>query len=271
MDNLDNLDNMEIGNTKRSPLRRNWCFTWNNYPEDWFNILEVGLDNKKHDYVYGEEVGENGTPHIQGCIKFKNSVRIETLKKIDLAIHFEFCRSWAHSVEYCLKDGKFRTNLKGKEKPEDELLEYELLPWQIEVLDIIKEKPDRRKIHWYWEEVGGVGKTVLAKHICMNYNAQYVNGKGADVKCALASLDEMPNIVIYDYPRSVENYVSYGSIEEVKNGIMFSGKYESKTRIFNKPHVFIFANFHPDVDKLSKDRWHIVKIDEIEDEVKLDT
>ena len=37
-------------------------------------------------------------------------------------------------------------------------------------------------------------------------------------------------------------------------------KYESKPICRNSPHVIIFANFEPDLDKLSNDRWIIKKI-----------
>ena len=37
----------------------------------------------------------------------------------------------------------------------------------------------------------------------------------------------------------------------------FSGKYESGMVRYNKPHVIIFANCRPDIEKLSKDRWKV--------------
>jgi len=54
--------------------------------------------------------------------------------------------------------------------------------------------------------------------------------------------------------------MNYGAIEQVKNGLVFSGKYESSMLIFNPPHVVIFANDTPDESMYSNDRWHIHKI-----------
>ena len=59
----------------------------------------------------------------------------------------------------------------------------------------------------------------------------------------------------------MEDYVSYGSIEKIKNGYFMCSKYESKPIVRNSPHVFIFANFEPELDALSLDRWHIVNLD----------
>ena len=60
-----------------------------------------------------------------------------------------------------------------------------------------------------------------------------------------------------DFTRDVEEYVSYQAIEAIKNGIFYNTKYESKMITYNSPHVIIFANFFPDITKLSSDRWVI--------------
>jgi hypothetical protein len=86
-----------------------------------------------------------------------------------------------------------------------------------------------------------------------------VSGKGADVLCGISKFIEehgrCPPIIIYDIPRSTSEYVSYQSIEKLKDGKFFSGKYESGMVRYNKPHIVCFANCEPDVEKLSGDRW----------------
>ena len=51
--------------------------------------------------------------------------------------------------------------------------------------------------------------------------------------------------------------MSYSAIESLKDGLLFSGKYEGGVKLFPPPHVVIFANFLPDMTKLSIDRWDI--------------
>lgn len=66
-----------------------------------------------------------------------------------------------------------------------------------------------------------------------------------------------------DIPRSVDiDFLSYTGIEEIKNGCFFCGKYESDMVIMPIPHIIIFSNEEPNVDKLSADRWDIKNIRE---------
>lgn len=64
-------------------------------------------------------------------------------------------------------------------------------------------------------------------------------------------------LVVIDIPRCNENKVSYQAIEDLKNGMLFSTKYESAMCVFDAPHVLVFANFPPERAKLSADRWDV--------------
>lgn len=64
--------------------------------------------------------------------------------------------------------------------------------------------------------------------------------------------------IMLDIPRANNGNVSYASLESIKNGLVCNHKYETGTKVFNSPHVVVFANFPPvEPDKLSSDRWHI--------------
>jgi len=39
----------------------------------------------------------------------------------------------------------------------------ELSVWMIDLLQIFENKADKRTIHWYWSQEGGVGKSSFAK------------------------------------------------------------------------------------------------------------
>jgi len=263
-------NDVENGNTNSfstSARYRNWCFTLNNPTEEEEFSLKVFLE-KAAKYVYQLEEGENKTPHLQGYFELKNNSTFSAVKnKIGERFHLEICRNKDASIKYCQKaEGRLKEPVvKGFPRPLKII--QTLRNWQQEIVDIIDKEADDRTIHWIWESTGGTGKTALCKYICVNYNAVYCNGKSSDINYMLKCLFEEDEskkddlICIFDFTRSLENYVSYQAIESVKNGIIFSGKYESAQLLFNAPHVLCFANFPPDTEKLSADRWKIKKID----------
>ena len=83
-----------------------WCFTINNYTDDdkfWED------DDKKALLKYiivQHEVGENGTPHIQGFLILKKRNRMTWLKSnINSRTHWEIARgSDQQAADYCRKD-----------------------------------------------------------------------------------------------------------------------------------------------------------------------
>lgn len=94
--------------SRESP-KKNWCFTFNNYPESLLEFNQV-LSDVSNYWIYGKEVcPTTGTPHLQGYIQLKDKVRLKTLKD---QVPFPRVR-WdgangtaAHNVTYCSKDGQ---------------------------------------------------------------------------------------------------------------------------------------------------------------------
>lgn len=81
---------------------RNWCFTINNYTINDVNQLK----EIKYKYiVLGDEVGELGTPHIQGFVHFENALSFDSLKKkLPKTTHIEKCKGTPdQNITYCKK------------------------------------------------------------------------------------------------------------------------------------------------------------------------
>ena len=252
----------EGGNTKTpSDVRihpsKKWCFTLNNYTDEEYGAVVQCFDGCASKYIIGDEVGENGTPHLQGYVEFKSRVRPLSLK-LSNRIHWEKARgSGDDNFQYCSKESVKIS--KGWPKPIKVIVN--LKPFQKEIVDLVANEPDDRKIHWYYDYNGNIGKSALVKLLCYKYGAVVCAGKGSDMKYQIVKYIEKhgegPRIVIFDIPRSVIDYVSYQGIEEIKNGCFASTKYESDMVIMNSPHLLCFANELPDGGKLSKDRWEI--------------
>ncbi len=96
-----------------------WCFTLNNYTENELGALVQlfsSLDEKYY-FIVGEEVGEQGTPHLQGYIE-KKTGRFRPLPLFEVkrnnvqCMHFEKAKgNRTQNYKYCSKDKKFVTNI----------------------------------------------------------------------------------------------------------------------------------------------------------------
>lgn len=83
---------------------RNICFTLNNWSDDQYKSL-INLDVKY--IVIGKEVGESGTPHLQGYVEFNNSTSFKSIQKKFFKAHIEMRHgSPKQASDYCKKDDK---------------------------------------------------------------------------------------------------------------------------------------------------------------------
>lgn len=264
MKNGSNGSKEENGNTsafssRSSPLF-NYFFTLNNYTEDDIIYLETYFSKNCKSFIFQEEEGKEGTKHLQGSISLIKKKRFSQMTKILPRIHWEATKNIEAANAYCCKD---ETSIGRKwQFPKPLKLINPTYNYQIEILDIISKEPDERKVYWYWESNGNVGKSSFTKYLVVKHNAMFIDeGKKADIMKACFDYDfNRYNVVVIDIPRDNGNKVSYKSIESIKNGCIFSSKYESGFKAFNSPHLIVFSNFPPEMDKLSMDRWVVNEI-----------
>lgn len=273
-----------LGNTKSSPYKdvkedkgyKSLFFTWNNYEKtDILNLIEYFKSRSKISYIFQEELGENETPHLQGVFKSQSPIKWSTLKNKFPKCHWEQTKSWKDSIKYCSKietrNGKMwkSDDIIIKRPIIDPLAGKELYKYQKKTIKLIEDWCDEedRTIHWYWEPDGNVGKSALVKHLLLKYPNEILiaGGKGNDIRNLVKThiVDEEKELraMLFDIARSVEDFVSYEAIEQVKNGCLYSGKFEGGVCVFNKPHIIVFANFKPKTKSLSADRWNIYRIE----------
>lgn len=247
-----------------SPAKR-WSFTFNNYTE--INLVKIVpiLRNNCLCAFFSKEIGESGTNHLQGYAEFKSKVRpVSLFKHITNSIHWEKSKGTREdNINYCSKDGEL-VFAHGLPIPVRTIMPSHFYKWQLSIYDLIKTKPDDRTINWFWEVKGNVGKSAFTKYLCVHHKAIILGGKGTD--CLNGVLDYIktngtaPEIIIFDIPRSIAEYVSYTAIEKIKDGCFYSGKYEGGMCLYNPPHIICFANQEPEFHKLSEDRWNVVRI-----------
>lgn len=80
------------------------CFTLNNYTPEEEQIIRDYIQAKALFGVYGHEVGEGGTPHLQGYINFHRSMSFKSVKKLLPRIHLEKAKGTdEQNLHYCSK------------------------------------------------------------------------------------------------------------------------------------------------------------------------
>lgn len=250
---------------------RAWLWTWNNPTQEEEKAFTEWVQTADRWAWQGEAGEEAGTYHIQAATYFDKPRWRDALKKLWPRAWFKKVKAtgpdWQRVQAYCNKSEtcvkKGGTSLIKVEDPLDKKSPYS---WQFGVMCMIISKPDDRSIYWYYEESGKFGKTVLAKHLLVKEtDVCIVSGSKKDAACAIAlwmkQTKRQPRVVIFIYGKD-DTHVSYKALEAVKDGLLFSSKYESGTVVFNNPHVIVLANRAPDKSKLSKDRWRIKHLDD---------
>jgi len=153
------------------------------------------------------------------------------------------------------------TNRERVEDLKERLSGMVLRPWQEHLSHILDADPDDRRIIWICDVDGNAGKSRYAQWRAYGpiSDAQlFQPGKKENIAY---QLEQDKRVFIYDVPRSTlgdeKDFVAYSLLEQVKNGIVESGKYVPRKVILPMCHVVILANHMPKVTEMSKDRWDI--------------
>lgn len=292
---------------------KRWVFTLNNYTAGEEQLLSDLLNSEHVEYgVFGREVGDSGTPHLQGYVIFAQRKEFNQAKRLlGQRVHLEKSNGTpGQAAAYCKKDGDFEEfgslpeKSQGKRSDWERLRDwckeqtqypsdYELMEqfptlfgrydkrvrsicnllinpdpiqigeprqWQRDVGDILDGQPDDRRVLFVVDEEGNSGKSWMKRWYWAK-NQQKVQllsiGKRDDIAHAL---DERKSIFIFDVPRGSMEYLQYSVLEMIKDGIVFSPKYESGTKMLTgNSHVVVLCNEEPDMNKLTRDRYWIYR------------
>lgn len=256
----------------------------------WIRKIEnmiIGLNATTK--IFQFEVGEEThILHYHVYLNFPNTKRFSTIKKIfPKGKIITFSKDWMKVKEYCVKkDTRYHSSDKSdakeiedlhietnREKYEKIILQEthieEYYPWQLKIKEILEGPVDKRKIYWIYDLEGNNGKSYFCKHLMLRKgkwgNIRYFcSGKLSDITFSIKQDVQNYTIIknfIFDIPRCKKDYIDFELLENLKNGSLFSAKYESyKLRVLI-PTIIIFANSPPkQLNNLSIDRWDIREI-----------
>jgi hypothetical protein len=223
------------------------------------NLLQsIEYCKKEGDFLeYGEvPQGKGGRTDLED---FKTSVKdgIVCMKELR-DLHSEVCAKFPQFVKDYVTD--WRTQVQVKRHP--------LRQWQQDLYEKLIVTPTggeelekfEREIVFIVDLTGNQGKSWFCRYYCdLHENAQIiVPGKKADMALVLR---EDCRVLFFDCPRSKQgDFIQYDLLEEIKNGFVFSGKYQSVIKKFKTPHVVVCMNEPPDMTKLSEDRYTIITL-----------
>jgi len=256
------------------------CFTLNkseNQTEDEFKELYSQLQEDLRPlcekFIFQLERGEQeGRLHYQGFIHLKEKRRCDTLRNLLLSderrgLYISPCSEQGKSAaaRYCLKaDTRIAGPWADKEIYMGQDLPSKLYTWQENIRKILLGPMEDRKIHWFWDTEGGMGKSKFSKFMKFHHEIPKITfGKCSDL---LNLVSKQPNKkgYIFDLSRTKSREIDideiYSAIENIKNGHFVNTKYEVEEILMMPPHIVVFANYPPDTTKLSSDRWIIQEL-----------
>lgn len=90
---------------------RRICFTLNNYNDEDIKRITKYIEAKAKFGIFGKEIGENGTPHLQGFINLKTPERFRAVKNaISDRAHIEKAMGTdTENQRYCSKSDEYYT------------------------------------------------------------------------------------------------------------------------------------------------------------------
>lgn len=141
------------------------------------------------------------------------------------------------------------------------LVTGELREWQRRLYNELDSEPDDRSINFYVDTDGGKGKSWFIRYYITNHpeKTQRLSiGKRDDLAYVL---DNSKRVFLFDIPRNSMQFLQYNILEQLKDQMVFSPKYESSSKIFNhKVHVVVFSNEEPDREQMTNDRYKVTHL-----------
>lgn len=236
-----------------------WIMTWNNYPKDALCTISKVLAPKCEKWVFGLEVGAQGTEHIQGGFILESKTRMSSIfrlfgwKPTDTKVPFYITRmrgDWADQ-KYCLKDGTAISNdkrfLQSKLTLRPSIDTFR--GWQQHVINRVEMKPDARTI--IYVNMGyASGKTTLCHHLCKKYGAVMIDGEKRHLLAQVEN-NKKSEVFVYNQPADGKR-IPWDAMESIKDGLFashFGTKNNGMVLLEHYVHLIIFSN-HPLEDNL---------------------
>jgi len=178
---------------------KTWVFTINNYNDADIDLMKRWAEEVSR-ITASKEIGESGTPHIQGAVTFRNTKTLTAVKKLHTRAHWAIALA-ADCFLYCMKeDSELIVNVnnskQGKRSDIDEIIDmikakkprWEIAekvprgafkyPKHIDMYQalLIKPRTEPPQVFWRWGPTGS-GKS---RYVFDNHTDLWVSNKNLD-------------------------------------------------------------------------------------------
>jgi hypothetical protein len=199
---------------------------------------------------YGEHgSGQGGRSDLE---EFKDAVKGGMLSLVEIREHH--ADVYARCPRFCIEYVHDHYPLVAME-------DHPLRPWQLALSEKLSHPANRRTVIFIVDEIGNTGKSWFAHWYARTSGKVcqvMLPGKKADMAFALKPGLQ---VLFMDAPRSKQGeFIQYDFLEDLKNGYVFSTKYESRVKTYEPMHVVVCMNEQPDRSKLSADRFDLTNI-----------
>ena len=240
---------------------RDYCFTLNNYTDDEYSVIDALNPPDVKYIVVAKEVGDSGTPHLQGYVYFVNAKSMSAVKKLlGKRCHLEATKGTpVEASEYCKKDNDYYEKgelpvTQGKRSDLDEIKDilkqtnkmsevvmvaksYQSVKMAEQILKY-HEKPRTEKpnVEWYYGETG-TGKSKAAYEIL-----------GEDCYTCLSTgrwfdgYDGHEKVLIDDMRK---DFMKFHELLRLLDRYAMRVECKGGTRQFVAKHIIITSCYHP--------------------------
>lgn len=135
--------------------------------------------------------------------------------------------------------------------------------WQVDLEKaLILDCTDDRQILFYVDMLGASGKSWFQRYYFSKWQETTQLLKPGPYADMAYTLDESKNVFLINVARGGMEFLQYRFLEDLKDRLVFSTKYESRNKILRKtPHIVVFCNEMPDQTKMTNDRFKIIELD----------
>lgn len=187
----------------------------------------------------------------------------QTSSTVHAGNNFNYVMKLDSAIEGPWKETDLMTEAPTLTRQLKSFMKHDLYPWQLQITTEIQEIDDRL-IKVLIDSNANNGKSTMCEFLeyqGLAYEIPPMTCMEDIMQCCMCLPPQKAYLI--DMPRGMKKEKLagfYAGIEALKNGVMYDKRYGFKKRRIDRPQIWVFTNYIPDLHLLSKDRWRLYKM-----------